>query len=146
MSFHLTAEDIRIDNNHILVGRLRATDGSLRDTSIDLDRFLGNENGLFKSLLAFAVSTSILTAIPQAISSGMAKVGYPLSQKYRNMPLTPVFSRLLRDCSERPLRNRGRWTGPSPTCRSPDCGWKLSPGRCQSLGARREHRRTLHIQ
>ncbi|KAF7118536.1 hypothetical protein CNMCM5793_008066 [Aspergillus hiratsukae] len=48
MSFHLSAEDIRIEDNHVLVARLRDSNGELQDASIDLDQFLGNEDGFFQ--------------------------------------------------------------------------------------------------
>ncbi|KAF2083806.1 Cyanovirin-N [Saccharata proteae CBS 121410] len=47
MSFHLSAEDIRIEDGHILKARLRAYDGELRDAEIDLDNHIGNQNGTF---------------------------------------------------------------------------------------------------
>ena len=45
MSFHLSAEDIEIRDNHILWARLRNEDGELQDSEIDLDQFLGNDDG-----------------------------------------------------------------------------------------------------
>ena len=45
MSFHLTAQDIRVENNHILVGKLQNQAGDYVESSIDLNRFLGNNNG-----------------------------------------------------------------------------------------------------
>ncbi|RAL63032.1 hypothetical protein DID88_004117 [Monilinia fructigena] len=46
MSFHLSAEDIRIDDNHILRARLRNENGDWVDAEMDLDRYLGNQNGM----------------------------------------------------------------------------------------------------
>ncbi|KAI9038363.1 CVNH domain-containing protein [Aspergillus affinis] len=48
MSFHHSAEDIRIDDNHILVARLADGDGELQDASIDLDEYIGNNDGSFE--------------------------------------------------------------------------------------------------
>ncbi|GAQ11556.1 cyanovirin-N homolog [Aspergillus lentulus] len=48
MSFHLSAVDIRIEDGHVLVARLRRADGELQDASIDLDNCLGNDNGRFQ--------------------------------------------------------------------------------------------------
>ncbi|KAF2797568.1 Cyanovirin-N [Melanomma pulvis-pyrius CBS 109.77] len=45
MSFHLSAEDIRIDDNHILRARLQNIDGDWCDAEIDLDNHLGNNEG-----------------------------------------------------------------------------------------------------
>lgn len=45
MSFHLTAQDIRVENNHTLVGKLQNQAGDYVESSIDLNRFLGNNNG-----------------------------------------------------------------------------------------------------
>ena len=46
MSFHLTAENIRIDDNHILRAKLKDADGNWHDAEIDLNNHLGNDNGL----------------------------------------------------------------------------------------------------
>ncbi|KAE8335811.1 hypothetical protein BDV24DRAFT_143120 [Aspergillus arachidicola] len=48
MSFHLSAEDIQIRDNHILFARLRNGDGDLQDAEINLDEFLGNNDGHFE--------------------------------------------------------------------------------------------------
>ncbi|RDW70979.1 cyanovirin-n family protein [Coleophoma cylindrospora] len=48
MSFHLSAEDIRIDDGHVLRARLRNEGGELVDTEIDLDRYIGNSDGRFE--------------------------------------------------------------------------------------------------
>lgn len=45
MSFHLSAENVRIEENHILVALLSNADGELQDASIDLDQFIGNNEG-----------------------------------------------------------------------------------------------------
>lgn len=45
MSFHLSAEDIRIEDNHILKARLRTESGDWNDSEIDLNHFLGNQDG-----------------------------------------------------------------------------------------------------
>ncbi|KAF9873423.1 CVNH domain-containing protein [Colletotrichum karsti] len=47
MSFHLSAENIRVDDGHILHAQLRNENGDLNDTSIDLNTVLGNDNGRF---------------------------------------------------------------------------------------------------
>lgn len=48
MSFHLTAQDIRVEDHHYLVGELQNEDGKFNQSSIDLDEFLGNDNGPFR--------------------------------------------------------------------------------------------------
>jgi hypothetical protein len=48
MSFHLSAENVRIEENHILVALLCNADGELKDASIDLDQFIGNNEGSFQ--------------------------------------------------------------------------------------------------
>lgn len=45
MSFHYSAEDIRVEDNHILKARLQRADGEWQDAEIDLDHFIGNDNG-----------------------------------------------------------------------------------------------------
>ncbi|KAL1625500.1 hypothetical protein SLS56_007322 [Neofusicoccum ribis] len=46
MSFHLSAEDIRIEDNHILKARLRTEGGDWNDAEIDLNQHLGNQDGM----------------------------------------------------------------------------------------------------
>lgn len=48
MSFHVTAQDIRVDNKHVLVAQLQNESGEYVDASIDLNPFLGNKNGMPK--------------------------------------------------------------------------------------------------
>lgn len=48
MAFHLSAQDLRIEDNHHLVGQLQNTEGEFVDASINLDEVLGNEDGLFR--------------------------------------------------------------------------------------------------
>lgn len=45
MSFHLSAEDIRVEDGHILKARLRNEAGEWQDSEIDLDQHIGNTNG-----------------------------------------------------------------------------------------------------
>ena len=45
MSFHYSAEDIRVEDNHILKARLQRADGEWQDSEINLNDFLGNDNG-----------------------------------------------------------------------------------------------------
>ncbi|RYO96118.1 hypothetical protein DL763_003408 [Monosporascus cannonballus] len=47
MSFHISAEDIAVHDGHILRARLRNEGGELVDAEIDLDEFIGNDNGRF---------------------------------------------------------------------------------------------------
>lgn len=46
MSFHLTAEDIVIEDNHILKAQLRNEDDELVESTIDLNEHLGNNGGM----------------------------------------------------------------------------------------------------
>ncbi|ODM15310.1 Cyanovirin-N [Aspergillus cristatus] len=48
MSFHLTGQEIRVEDNHILVALLQNEDGQWIESSIDLDEFVGNDNGHFQ--------------------------------------------------------------------------------------------------
>ncbi|ORX88909.1 Cyanovirin-N [Clohesyomyces aquaticus] len=47
MSFHTTAENIRVDDNRFLRARLTNGDGEWVDAEIDLNNCLGNSNGQF---------------------------------------------------------------------------------------------------
>ncbi|BCR84437.1 CVNH domain-containing protein [Aspergillus chevalieri] len=48
MSFHLTAEEIVIEDNHILKAQLRNEDGDLVEATLDLNEHLGNNDGAFE--------------------------------------------------------------------------------------------------
>jgi hypothetical protein len=45
MSFHYSAEEIRIDDGHILRARLQRGDGEWNDSEIDLNNHIGVDNG-----------------------------------------------------------------------------------------------------
>lgn len=45
MSFALSADNVRIDDGHILRATLRNGNGDNVDAEIDLDQFIGNDNG-----------------------------------------------------------------------------------------------------
>ncbi|KAJ4366764.1 hypothetical protein N0V83_007289 [Neocucurbitaria cava] len=47
MTFHYSAEDIRVDDGHILRARLQKADGEWNDAEIDLNHHIGNDNGNF---------------------------------------------------------------------------------------------------
>ncbi|KAK0705748.1 Cyanovirin-N [Apiosordaria backusii] len=47
MSFHLSAQDIRVDDGHILRARLDNGEGEMVDAEFDLDTVLGNDDGIF---------------------------------------------------------------------------------------------------
>jgi hypothetical protein len=47
MTFYHTAEDIRIDDGHILRARLQTGDGEWHDSEIDLNQHIGNIDGEF---------------------------------------------------------------------------------------------------
>jgi hypothetical protein len=46
MSFHYSAEDIRVDDGHMLRARLQRADGEWNDSEIDLNNYIGNDNGM----------------------------------------------------------------------------------------------------
>jgi hypothetical protein len=45
MSFHYSAQDIRVDDGHILRARLQRGDGEYNDAEIDLNNHIGADNG-----------------------------------------------------------------------------------------------------
>lgn len=63
MSFHLSAEDIRIEDNHILKARLRNENGDWVDAEIDLNQHLGNQDGEFTSDDSWRLRPSMLTLL-----------------------------------------------------------------------------------
>ncbi|KAI5804601.1 Cyanovirin-N [Geopyxis carbonaria] len=48
MSFHLSAENLVLIDGHILQAALRTEDGEMRESQIDLNEFIGNDNGYFQ--------------------------------------------------------------------------------------------------
>ncbi|KAK3903789.1 Cyanovirin-N [Staphylotrichum tortipilum] len=48
MDFHASAQDIRVDDGHILRARLNNADGQQVDAEIDLNQFIGNSDGAFE--------------------------------------------------------------------------------------------------
>ncbi|KAK4132230.1 CVNH domain-containing protein, partial [Trichocladium antarcticum] len=48
MSFHASAQDIRVDDGHILRARLQNTNGEEVDAEIDLNQCIGNNDGTFE--------------------------------------------------------------------------------------------------
>jgi hypothetical protein len=54
MSFYYSAEDIRIDDGHILRARLQTADGEWNDSEIDLNQHVGNVDGNYSSNLCYA--------------------------------------------------------------------------------------------
>ncbi|KAL2131518.1 hypothetical protein VTI74DRAFT_4939 [Chaetomium olivicolor] len=48
MSFHASAQDIRVDDGHILRARLSNANGEGVDAEIDLNQFIGNNDGNFE--------------------------------------------------------------------------------------------------
>ncbi|RAL12064.1 CVNH domain-containing protein [Aspergillus homomorphus CBS 101889] len=48
MSFHLSASEVRIDDNRYLVAVLRDEDGNENESRLDLDEYLGNSEGRFE--------------------------------------------------------------------------------------------------
>jgi hypothetical protein len=55
MSFHYSAENIRVDDGHILRARLQRADGEWEDAEIDLDQFIGNVDGMYHGYLWQAI-------------------------------------------------------------------------------------------
>jgi hypothetical protein len=53
MTFHYSAEDIRVDDGHILRARLQKGDGEWEDAEIDLDQFIGNVDGMLHSYSSY---------------------------------------------------------------------------------------------
>lgn len=46
MSFHETARDIRIEEGHILIAELQDDEGNFVHAQVDLNMFLGNDEGM----------------------------------------------------------------------------------------------------
>ncbi len=56
MAFHASAQDIRVDDGHILRARLSNSGGDQVDAEIDLNQFIGNDNGML-AMLSFLNET-----------------------------------------------------------------------------------------
>ncbi|KAF6818380.1 cyanovirin-n family protein [Colletotrichum plurivorum] len=48
MSFHASAQNIRVDDGHILRAELANGDGEWQETEVNLNDFIGNNNGSFE--------------------------------------------------------------------------------------------------
>jgi len=86
MSFHLTGQDIHVEDGHILVARLQDENGDWQESSIDLDQLIGNKNGMLQ-----------LTRTASRDSRAN------MSRAHRQLPLGR--RELQPDRSERPLRH-----------------------------------------
>lgn len=92
MSFHVTAEDARIEvrgNRTILFARLRREDGEWNDASYELDQIIGNNDGK-ESKLSFILSIfqTVSNAVPLFFRS--LPVGWSeLHRDRRGYPLPP---------------------------------------------------------
>jgi hypothetical protein len=58
MTFHYSAEDIRVDDGHILRARLQRGDGEWQDAEIDLDQFIGNIDGMWHNHTRYVFCTN----------------------------------------------------------------------------------------
>ncbi|KAK0113525.1 hypothetical protein ONS95_013779 [Cadophora gregata] len=47
MSFHISAQDVRVEDNHILKASIPNVDGELVEAELDLNSCLGNNDGSF---------------------------------------------------------------------------------------------------
>ena len=61
MSFHLSSDEgtLRIIDNHILEGSLRDKGGNYQNSTIDLDQFIGNDDGTFSLHLFAGVNVNL---------------------------------------------------------------------------------------
>lgn len=68
MSFHSTAQEIRVDDGHILRAKVPNGAGELVDAELDLDSVLGNSDGkYFPSLpLSCLIQISLLCSAQEA--------------------------------------------------------------------------------
>lgn len=48
MSFHLSAQDIQLEDGHILKAQLANVDGEHVDSELDLNYYIGNNEGSFE--------------------------------------------------------------------------------------------------
>jgi hypothetical protein len=72
MSFHYSAQDIRVDDGHILRARLQRGDGEYNDAEIDLNDHIGADNGTAANSLHCS-DTFLANKQLQAISFGTAR-------------------------------------------------------------------------
>lgn len=61
MSFHVNAEDLRVDDGSILAGKLPNEAGDLIDAWIDLNTIIGNEDGTSRPASVSATSSTYQT-------------------------------------------------------------------------------------
>ena len=144
MSFHLSAENIRVEDNHILRARLRTEGGEWRDSEIDLDQHIGNTNGTFHwdgrgtlCLLDLPNNQPVHQPIDQSTNQPTK-----LLLKKQQLTIRPL-NRLLSHRRKRTLCHRRRRPGPrSP--RKPLQRGRSGRGQRRQLGRKnREPRRKL---
>lgn len=70
MSFTQSAENVRVDDGHILRASLRNGNGDNVDAEIDLNQFVGNDNGSTDKHFHYS---QLLTGL-QVTSAGVVKV------------------------------------------------------------------------
>jgi len=66
MTFYHTAEDIRIEDNHVLKARLQTAEGEWNDAEIDLNTCIGNDNGKndFHHQHGIGIDTDLIRQLP----------------------------------------------------------------------------------
>ncbi|KAK3817783.1 MAG: Cyanovirin-N [Benniella sp.] len=80
MSFQLTSKNIRLVDNHILAASCQTREGGWQDASIDLNGYIGNEDGYFSlNQTNFAQSAEDVK-----IDSSTEKVSLVASLRRRN--------------------------------------------------------------
>lgn len=47
VNFHLSSEDIELEDGHILVAKCGNGDGDMVESRLDLDYYIGNDDGSF---------------------------------------------------------------------------------------------------
>lgn len=108
--FHASAEDIHLDDGHILKARLINSDGEHVDAEVDLNDFIGNVDGTplsFTRSPFAAPKTGTSFDLQQAPSSGAGTVCYT-SVFRQHWEKRSDLNRLLPLCRIHPLRARGQ--------------------------------------
>ncbi|KAK2623831.1 hypothetical protein QTJ16_007012 [Diplocarpon rosae] len=99
MSFHASAQDVRVEDNHILKATLFKADGETVEAELDLNNCIGNNNGFANSGENFSFSLEgdgvpILRGFLSNVEGEVVAADVNLSERIENQNGQLVFSKL----------------------------------------------------
>lgn len=126
MSFHESSTDIELEDDHILKANLRNEDGDEQESTLDLNEFIGNDNGMFLDPLLSLHRRHRGRSSREGYSDLLSR---PVPMGRRGLPGQRGGHQLL---------PRGRRQCSHPPCYLARRRWRGTRGRYQPLRAHRE--------